>query len=115
MMNYMSGTVAGTQTKLCDLRCPVDGVQYCCSNCQQSRKYFVNDANRHLWTEGHGFWSTEGCKLEERPKECLEYDCKGYQFLIVRTWVNGWQDHIIKTRINYWQSPFDKDGWAKNG
>ena len=64
----------------CDGQCPPFLRFFCCNGCV--RKEFVinhrDDNNLHdQWTED-GFLSKDGCVLAERPKECLEYDCKRY-------------------------------------
>lgn len=84
---------------ICDLNCPArmsaDKPVYCCQNCWDARKYYVTEANKHLWTDEVGFHSANGCKLprEQMPSECREYDCRRYFFLVTRYWRNGeWID-----------------------
>lgn len=81
---------------VCDLNCPVKKeVPICCQNCKESRKGYVTDSNKHLWTNGKGFWSKTGCKLSRKdmPLECKTYDCRRHDFTIIRYWVNGdWID-----------------------
>jgi hypothetical protein len=82
---------------VCKVDChisPKDGKPYCCGRCFESRKYFITDLNRHLWTDNHGFWSETGCRLkrEDMPKECREYDCHGYTFIgFIRFIDDKWQ------------------------
>lgn len=79
---------------VCNLDCPVkDGIPYCCRNCREARKNFVNDANRHLWGN-KGFHSESGCRLlrKDMPLECKEYDCRRYTFKINRVWAGKWRD-----------------------
>ena len=63
----------------------------CCVNCQVSRRYFLNDSNKHLWTDTDGFWSESGCKLsrDEMPDWCKDYDCRKYQRAVFFTWINN--------------------------
>lgn len=71
---------------------PRNGVPYCCRHCHKSRKDYVTDSNRHLWTDKGGFHSPDnGCRLprEDMPKECLDYDCRNYWFFLVSAYFDG--------------------------
>lgn len=77
----------------CPLR-PRSDIPYCCGQCSRKRKSFINDANRHLWTDEIGFHSPQGCKLprEDMPIECKEYDCRQRPFVALLYYVGGkWQ------------------------
>lgn len=91
--------------KECDLDCPIspkDGKPYCCGKCYRSRKYFITDSNRHLWTDNHGFWSETGCRLkrEDMPEECRRYNCRDYTFIGIFRYTDGkWQtDEVVGLR-----------------
>ena len=77
----------------CPLR-PRNGTPYCCGTCRKRRKSYINDSNKHLWTDERGFHSKQGCKLprDQMPKECIEYDCRRYPFYAILFYENGkWQ------------------------
>jgi hypothetical protein len=99
--NGMGRNMEKTSYK-CDLDCPVkpkgDFIPVCCQNCEKSKKDFVTDENRHLWTKGRGFHSPKGCRLprEEMPQECKTYDCRRYVFTMMRIWAKGkWEDCFV--------------------
>ena len=79
----------------CKRNCPVDtNPPPCCVACWRARKDFVNDTNRHLWSEERGFWKEDGCKLsrEEMPIECKAYDCTKNKWLVEIVWTgSGWK------------------------
>lgn len=77
----------------CDLKCPpMTPKYYCCRHCKTSRKDFVNENNKNLWSEELGFWSETGCRLTEnkRPKECIDFNCKELVFSAEIYWNDGW-------------------------
>jgi len=78
----------------CDLNCPgAKGI--CCLRCYRSRKDFVNEANKHLWSDSEGFLGKDGCRLprEQIPDGCKCFDCHKYGWLIDRRWIgNKWVD-----------------------
>lgn len=82
----------------CDLDCPIKPsggfIPICCQNCKESRRDFVTDTNRHLWTDNRGFHSPEGCRLsrEDMPLECKIYDCRRHTFKVIRIWAGQWRD-----------------------
>lgn len=85
----------------CNLDCPLkaeDGSPvYCCQRCAESRKSLVDETNRHLWDDKQGFWSETGCRLprDKMPKECTEYDCRKYTWVLKRIWMKGkWRTHL---------------------
>jgi len=95
----------------CDLNCPaindffIDGI--CCNNCYRTKKKYLTEKNKHLWTEWdgktksqkeradgiygirrsfrEGFYDPDiGCRLsrEDMPYECRVYDCKKDTFYV---------------------------------
>lgn len=65
-----------------------NGVSWCCKNCYKSKKQYITDTNKHLWTDDRGFWSPSGCKLSRKdmPQECREYDCRKGDWLYKVIW-----------------------------
>ena len=78
----------------CDMDCP-NNKPVCCEQCKTAREYYINDENKHLWTNEHGFWSDKGCKLprEQMPPECRAYDCRKYLWTrrIIYYWSGEWK------------------------
>ncbi len=76
--------------------CPLRGLlAACCSNCNNSKDKYITDSNRHLWSDKDGFWKVGGCSLPRdlMPDECRKYDCRNYQWLILREHIDGiWRD-----------------------
>ena len=73
----------------CKHDCPVNcNPPPCCIACGKSRKSYVTDDNKELWTDVYGFWSHDGCKLsrDKMPEECKEYDCKKVKWLVEIVW-----------------------------
>ena len=79
----------------CDLNCPAgESVFFCCAFCHKSKKHYIPESNKHLWTKT-GFWTPNGCSLSrtEMPQECKEYDCKNLTWVVIRKWIDGeWKD-----------------------
>lgn len=77
--------------------CPVkprSGIPYCCGTCAKVKPSYITNDNKHLWTDKNGFHSLQGCKIpkENRPVECLDYDCRRYKFVAILSYIDGkWQ------------------------
>ncbi len=81
---------------ICNQDCPVKSQPpFCCANCVERRKYFINDENRHLWGK-NGFWTSQGCALgrDKMPQECKDYDCRKTPFIIRKFWCAKWIEYI---------------------
>ena len=92
-----SGVGLGVETCMkCDLGCPftTHGIQFCCSNCIESRvEYLKDNPDLFQYWGDNGFWSQAGCRIprDRMPKECKEYDCRNYKFSVDISWSgNKW-------------------------
>lgn len=80
----------------CDLDCPGGKPDKepppCCRLCYESRKRFVTEENKTLWSDTFGFWSPEGCRLsrENMPDICRDFDCRKYIWNREYFWVGQW-------------------------
>lgn len=81
----------------CDFQClppwpvphPEGGLRpFCCASCLTTQAKHVTDKNRELWSDKTGFWTSAGCALprEQMPEECVNYDCKQYEFSARYRW-----------------------------
>lgn len=73
----------------CEGYCPVQTLRGCCSHCAGRYDEYKTKENEHLWTKEFGWWNA-GCNLgEQRPQPCKEYDCRDYDWVVTKRWVNG--------------------------
>ena len=79
----------------CDLNCP-PGLPFFCCNCCHAKPFVIEHCKKNgledKWTDDHGFWSLEGCVLDDRPQECQGYDCRLYRmFMSFDMTKEGWK------------------------
>ena len=97
---------------------------FCCRFCVESRAEFAKNAGyncftkeqrekiKSLWSDETGFASVGGCKLPRdlMPTECLEYDCRKYDFAICFHYNAPYWE---MTRISRWRE--DNNGTNRRG
>ncbi len=78
--------------------CPIQTMKGCCFHCETNFDSYKTKDNEHFWSDKNGFLTPTGCALgEQRPQRCKEYDCRDYEWVVTKKWINGnWQNVDIK-------------------
>jgi len=69
----------------CNLNCPPHLSFFCCNRCE-SKDFVIKHRDHNdlhdKWSNEKGFLGPSGCVLDDRPRECQEYDCHDYRIFM---------------------------------